>query len=94
MIEVRLEDQVVDYLRKCSPQPRRAIRGGLRALQHEKGDIKALTGELEGFYRLRIGKFRLIFWYQTKGTHRWIECLYIAERSWVYEVFQSRIYTD
>ena len=50
MISVRIQDEVVDYLRRLAPQPRHALRLAIKDLAHEKGDIKALTDELEGFY--------------------------------------------
>lgn len=94
MIEVYLQQEVLDYLRTLPPEPKRALRQGIRALSEEKGDILPLTNELEGFHRLRVGHYRVIFHYEIEGSRRRIVCVYVAQRKWVYEVFLSRLLED
>ena len=91
MIAVRVQDEVVDYLRRLAPQPRRAIRDAIKRLSDEQGDIKPLTDELEGYYRLRVGSHRVIFEYEVIDERRVITCIYAGPRKWIYEVFQSRL---
>jgi mRNA-degrading endonuclease RelE of RelBE toxin-antitoxin system len=55
------------------------------------GDIKPLTDELEGFYRLRVGSHRVVFEYQIIEGSRVITCVFAGPRKWIYEVFQSRL---
>jgi mRNA interferase RelE/StbE len=88
---VELEEQVVHFIRSLPPQPRQAIRRALRNLQQEQGDIRALEGELEGFYRIRIQRYRVILHYELQNERRVIRCVYAATRSIVYEVFAQRI---
>jgi mRNA interferase RelE/StbE len=90
MITVRIQDEVVDYLRRLAPQPRDALRLAIKDLATEKGDIKALTDALEGFYRLRVGSHRVVFEYQVIAGQRLITCVFAGPRKWIYEVFQSR----
>jgi mRNA interferase RelE/StbE len=90
-VTVELEQQVVDFVRSLPPQPRQALRRALKTLQVEQGDIRALEGELEGFYRLRVQRYRVIFHYDLRGDQRVIRCVYAASRSIVYEVFAQRI---
>ena len=90
MITVRIQDEVVDYLRRLAPQPRDALRLAIKDLATEKGDIKALTDALEGFYRLRVGSHRVVFEYQVIAGRRLITCVFAGPRKWIYEVFQSR----
>ena len=90
-MKVELEQQVVDFIRSLAPEPRQAIRRSLRNLQNEKGDIRALESELEGFYRLRVLRYRIIFFYHVRGKSRTIRCVYAAPRGIVYEVFPQRI---
>jgi mRNA interferase RelE/StbE len=90
-VAVELEKQVVDFIRSLPPQPRQAIRRALRNLQLEQGDIRALEGELEGFYRIRVQRYRVIFYYDAGDDQRVIRCVYAAARSIVYEVFAQRI---
>ena len=91
MIAVRIQDEVVDYLRRLAPQPRHALRLSIKDLANEKGDIKALTDELEGFYRLRVGSHRVVFEYQIIESQRVITCVFAGPRKWIYEVFHSRL---
>jgi len=91
MITVRIQDEVIDYMRCLAPQPRHALRLAIKDLAQEKGDIKALTDELEGFYRLRVGSHRIVFEYQIIESRRVITCVFAGPRKWIYEVFQSRL---
>ena len=91
MIAVRLQDEVVDYVRRLAPEPRQALRKGIKELAEENGDIKPLTDELEGFYRLRVGSHRVIFEYEIIDDKRVITCVFAGPRKWIYEVFQSRL---
>ena len=70
---------------------RQTIRRSLSNLQNEKGDIRALEGELEGFCRLRVLRYRIIFFYHVRGKSRSIRCVYAAPRGIVYEVFAQSI---
>ena len=91
MIAVRIQDEVVDYLCRLAPQPRHALRLAIKELMHEKGDIKALTDALEGFYRLRVGSHRVVFEFQVIESRRVITCVFAGPRKWIYDVFQSRL---
>ena len=91
MIVIRIQDEAVDYLRRFAPQPRDALRVATKDLAHEKGDITALTDELEGFNRLRVGSHRVVFEYQIISSQRVITCVFAGPRKWIYEIFQSRL---
>jgi len=91
MIAVRVRDEVLDYLRKLPPEPRHALRVAIKALADERGDIRALTDDLEGFCRLRVGSYRVIFEYEMVGGKRMATCVFAGARRWVYEAFQSRL---
>ena len=91
MIAVRVQEDVLNYLRRLAPQPRHALRMALKALADEQGDIKPLTDDLEGFYRLRVGSHRVVFEYEIIDDQRVITCVFAGPRKWIYEVFQSRL---
>jgi len=91
MITVRVQEEVVDYLRRLAPEPRHALRLAIKDLAREKGDIKPLTDDLEGFCRLRVGSHRVVFEYQLIDGQRVITCVFAGPRKWIYEVFQSRL---
>lgn len=91
MIAVRIQQEVLDYLKLLAPKPRHALKIAIKNLAQEKGDIKALCDELEGFHRLRVGSYRVIFEYELIDGKRTITCVYAGARKWIYEVFQSRL---
>lgn len=91
MIEVRVREEVLDYLRKLPPEPRHALRLAIKGLANEQGDIRALTDDLEGFCRLRVGSYRVVFEYEVIGGKRMVTCVFAGARRWVYEAFQSRL---
>ena len=91
LVKIELERQVVDFIRSLPPEPRRVLRRSLKNLGREKGDIRALEGDLEGFYRLRALRYRVIFFYQVSSERRIIRCLYAAPRSIVYEIFAQHL---
>jgi mRNA-degrading endonuclease RelE of RelBE toxin-antitoxin system len=90
-IKVELEQQVVDFIPSLAPQPRQALRHAVRNLEREEGDIRELEGELEGFCRLRVQRYRIIFLYHVRGKQRIIRCVYAAPRNIVYEIFAQQV---
>jgi mRNA interferase RelE/StbE len=91
MITVRIQEEALDYLKRMAPSPRHAMRLAIKKLANEKGDIKALCDELDGFHRLRVASHRVIFEYEIIGGKRIITCVFAGSRKWIYEVFQSRL---
>jgi mRNA interferase RelE/StbE len=84
---VRPSIQVIGYARRLAPEPRRAVKRALVDLRQEQGDITALEGNLSGYYRVRVGRHRIIFNYAPDGA---IEALFIEQRELVYEVFEAQ----
>ena len=86
-MKIELAEQVREFVRVCPPEPRRWLRDALRKLTEERGDIKALDGELEGYHRLRVRSYRIVFRYETSKHGRIIRCDFAERRSVVYEAF-------
>jgi mRNA interferase RelE/StbE len=91
-MKIEIEQQVLDFVGSLAPAPRRLIRESLRKLEQEKGDIRALEGELEAFYRLRVGRYRIIFYYRRERRSRQIRCVYAGHRTLIYEVFAQEFH--
>lgn len=91
MMRIRVQQEVIDYLRKLPPQPRHAIRIAIKELEKERGDIKSFVDDLEGFHRLRVSSHRVIFEYEMIAGIRTVTCVFAGPRKWIYEVFQSRL---
>ena len=91
MIRIRIQEEVLDYLRSLPPQPRHALKLAIKKLSEEQGNITSLTDDLEGFHRLRVGSYRVIFEYSLIDGERVITCVYAGARKWIYEVFQNKV---
>ena len=86
-MKIELAEQVRKFIRTCPPEPRRWLRDAVRKLAEEKGDIKALDGQLEGYHRLRVRSYRIIYRYDLRKNERIIRCDSAEHRSVVYETF-------
>ena len=87
--QVKVREQVWNFHSRLGPEQRRAIKCALNELSKGRGDIRPLRERLEGYYRLRVGAYRIIFRYLPG---RVIECVYINTRSLVYDVFESELH--
>jgi len=85
---VIVQEPVYTFARRLAPEPRQAVKRALAGLRREQGAIRELEGTLAGHYRLRIGKYRLIFRYRDSAI---IEAIFLEERSVVYEVFEAEM---
>jgi mRNA-degrading endonuclease RelE of RelBE toxin-antitoxin system len=83
-----LAKQVVDFVRRLPPEPRRRLRRALRDLSRERGDLKVLEAPLQGYCRLRVGGYRVLLAYAKRDT---VECIFAERRSVVYELILERL---
>jgi mRNA-degrading endonuclease RelE of RelBE toxin-antitoxin system len=86
-MKVEVSPQVVDFVRRLPPEPRRRLRRALKELAREKGDIKRLEGPLDAYCRLRVDGYRIIVFYAGRS----IQCIFAERRSIVYEVFAAAL---
>jgi mRNA-degrading endonuclease RelE of RelBE toxin-antitoxin system len=87
MTRVNVALQVEEFVRSLAPEPRRRLRLAIRALANDAGDIKRLEGCLEGYSRLRVAGYRVIFAERAAKGARVIDCVWAEKRSVVYELF-------
>jgi mRNA-degrading endonuclease RelE of RelBE toxin-antitoxin system len=85
-MKISASEQVVAWLSRLAPEPKRRVRVALKNLETWRGDIAPLHGELEGFYRLRIGGYRVVFRVMPR---RMIRLEYADTRDVAYEVFRQ-----
>jgi len=86
---VQLSDQVLAHIGKQAPQPRKRLRDALHRLAEGRADIKALEGWLSGYHRLRAGSHRVVFCYRVEHGQPVADCIFAAERSLVYQLFEQ-----
>lgn len=83
---MRFSDQVVDAFKALHLGVRKHIRRALDEVNAgKKRDVAALTGELTGFWRLRVGEHRVVFRYDEVGRLR---AEFLGPRSTVYRSFR------
>ena len=88
-MKIWASEQVQAWLRGLPPQTRAAVRAALRSLERGRaGEVDAvpLRRELEGFHRLRVGDYRIIYSHQPGPVLR-LEFADIRET--VYETFRA-----
>lgn len=66
----------------------RGVKRALKTLAAGRGDTHPLHDTLEGYHRLRVGPYRIIYRHEAP---RRILCDYMEERSIVYELFEAEI---
>ncbi|MBM3861229.1 MAG: hypothetical protein FJ395_16500 [Verrucomicrobia bacterium] len=88
---VELDPQVASFVRSLAPEPRRRLRAALRDLEREQGDLRSLEGNLAGYWRLRVGSYRVLLRFYTAQQQRVARCLFAERRSVVYELFAELI---
>jgi mRNA interferase RelE/StbE len=90
-VRIDVSPQVAGFLRGLAPQPRRLLRSALRELGEGRGDILALEHPLDGFYRLRVGRYRVIFRYAKVRGAPVVRCEFAQRRELVYETFADMV---
>ena len=86
MSQVIIHRRAAKYLKKL-PEPRKSqIKEALRQLAvHplEIPGIKQMLGDWDGYYRIRVGQWRIIFWYDPAEDIVYVD--HIGPRGDVYK---------
>jgi mRNA-degrading endonuclease RelE of RelBE toxin-antitoxin system len=85
-MKISASEQVAEWLSRLAPEPKRRVRAALKGFETWRGDIAPLHGELEGFYRLRIGGYRIVFRVMRRQS---IRLEHADTQDVVYEVFRQ-----
>jgi mRNA-degrading endonuclease RelE of RelBE toxin-antitoxin system len=83
-MRILASEPVQRWLAALPPETKKRVRAALRGLQSGRGDIKALSGELDGFCRLRIDGLRIVY---SQHPGQIIRLEYTDSRDLVYETF-------
>jgi mRNA-degrading endonuclease RelE of RelBE toxin-antitoxin system len=85
---VLITAQVFAFAATLAPEPRRRLKRAILGLASERGDLRALTDQLSGWHRLKVGQYRVLFRYRSG---RVTECAFAGERQLVYELFEAQM---
>lgn len=86
-MEIRYDKAAVKYLQGLPKKLRDSIRAAIHGLTQKppKGDIKPMQGCKDGRYRLRIGKYRVIYRYTKDGELEILVVMEIGSRGDIYK---------
>jgi mRNA interferase RelE/StbE len=86
MSKVVVHHNADKYLKRLPGENRRRLKELLKELKQDPLDhpgIKRMLGEWTGYYRLRAGKFRIVFWFDEKEDIVYVD--YIGPRGDIYK---------
>ncbi len=86
---VRVGQRVEDFIHSMAPQPRRAVWRAIKALAKHGGDVKRLEGKLAPYWRLRVGRVRVVYAVRAAHGERQILCFFAGYRATVYAVVEQ-----
>ena len=89
--QVVVRQQVHDFIAALAPEPRRKLWGGIKRLPNGKGDVIQLEGNLAPFFRLRVGKIRVVFEEKSVAGGRMLVCFFADYRAAVYKTLSQII---
>jgi mRNA interferase RelE/StbE len=86
MSKVRVHQKAAKYLQRLPGDNRARIKEALTGLETnplEQAHVKHMVGEWAGYHRIRVGKFRIIFWFDQKEDVIYVD--HIGTRGDVYK---------
>lgn len=86
-MEIQYEKSAVKYLKSLQKGQRNLILEAIEKLTHKpaEGDIKKMSGYRDDRYRLRVGKYRVIYKYLTDREIEILSVMDIGSRGDIYK---------
>lgn len=86
-MQIRYEKAAIKYLKSLQKPQRNLILTAIDGLTHKpaEGDIKKMSGYKDGRYRLRVGKYRVIYKYETENELEILDVMDIGSRGDIYK---------
>jgi mRNA-degrading endonuclease RelE of RelBE toxin-antitoxin system len=88
---VVIRQQVHDFIAALSPVPRRKLWAAIKGLPAGRGDMIQLEGSLAPFFRLRVGKIRVVFEEKSVAGERVLVGFFADYRATVYRTLSQLI---
>ena len=85
MLKVVIHRRAASYLKRLPRDQKERLKKTLQELAHDpfQPGVKAMVGEWRGYYRMRVGDLRVIFWLDQKNQTIYVD--YIGPRGDVYK---------
>jgi len=79
---------IAGVIRRLHPELKRSIRNAFRALANDPSTGEPLRRELEGLWKFRVRRFRIV--YAIDRSHRTIQVVAVGLRRTIYEELSAR----
>jgi mRNA-degrading endonuclease RelE of RelBE toxin-antitoxin system len=88
-IKVTIEPQPPEFIQRQPPETRKRLREAIHAV--ERGEVfpKPLEDELDGFYKLKVERFRIIIQSASEAGGPFFRNVFAERRKVVYELFSQ-----
>ena len=88
-LKITIEGQPLEFILRQPPENRKRLREALRAVERGSAFPEPLEDELEGFYKLKVERFRLILQSVTSRTGPGFRVVFAERRKVAYEIFSQ-----
>ena len=88
-ISLTLDEQPRDFLRRQPPEAKRALREALHAVEAGGLSPEPLEGELDGYYKLKVGGYRMVLEAVPGEAGPRYRVMFAEKRDVVYVLFAS-----
>jgi mRNA-degrading endonuclease RelE of RelBE toxin-antitoxin system len=88
-LKITIEQQPLEFIRRQPPANRKRLREVLRAVERGSVFPDPLEDELEGFYKVRVERYRLILQSVTSQAGPGFRVVFAERRKVVYEMFSQ-----
>lgn len=88
-IEVIIENQPREFIQRQPPETRKQLRDALHALESGKLFPEPLEDELEGFYKLKVNRHRIILQSDAGDSGPRFKIVFAERRKVVYKLFSQ-----
>ncbi len=86
MSTVIIHQRAAKYVRKLPHPQKSRVKKLLEQLQNDplnQPQVRHMAGDWAGYYRVRLGNLRIIFWYETESDTVYVD--YIGARGDIYK---------
>jgi len=87
--KVIIEGQVLAFIQRQAPETRQRLREALHSVESGELFPEPLENELEGFYKLKIDRFRIVMQMDSGNKGPIIKAVFAERRRVVYELFSQ-----
>jgi mRNA interferase RelE/StbE len=86
---IDLPPHVAEVIRHLSPEIKRGVKAALRALAADPARGEPLRGDLEGLWKFRVRRYRLV--YAVERRERALRIFAVGHRRGIYEEVAERV---